>query len=245
MAHEFTAAQANAASEVALRPRAEVRAPRHDLYALIHKALRLAMTDTLARAGRLDTDDDGEVRAAAAAVRDLVSLCRMHLDKEEKFVHPALESAIPGGAGRTEREHDEHLRAFDRLESSVRAVERSNGARRAAAANQLYRTLALFTAENFVHMHGEEVDNNAVLWATFSDDEILAIERRIVASNAPAEMIAVLRWMAPAMRPRERAVFFGNLRAKLPPSTFAGVMNEAIATLDGDAKRKLLQSLGA
>ena len=220
------------------------RPPRHDLYAQIHKALRLAMVDTLARVGRLDADDEAEVQSAVTAVRDLVSLCRMHLDKEEKFVHPALESAIPGGAGRTAREHDDHLRAFDRLESGVRAIERSTGARRAAAAMQLYRTLALFTAENFVHMHGEEVDNNAVLWATFSDEEIAGIERRLVASIAPENVVAVLRWMAPAQTPAERATFFANLRSKLPPAAFAGVMNEVMATLGPEDKRKLLKALG-
>ena len=245
MNHELAETVVPIASATAPRSRPEVRTPRHDLYALIHKALRLALTDTLARVGRLDTDDESEVQAAAAAVRDLIGLCRMHLEKEEKFVHPALEAAIPGGAGRTAREHDDHLRAFDRLESGLRAVERSAGARRAAAAAQLYRGLALFTAENLLHMHGEEVDNNAVLWATFSDEEIAGIERRIVASIAPETMYAVLRWMAPAMNPAERATFFANLRAKLPPPAFARVMSEVFAELDAEAKRKLLRALGA
>jgi len=245
MDHSIAEAAPTVTSARAPAAHSQTRAPRHDLYAQIHKALRLAMVDTLTRVGRLDADDEAEVKAAVTAVRDLVSLCRMHLDKEEKFVHPALESAIPGGAGRTAREHDDHLRAFDRLETGVRAIERSAGARRAAAVTQLYRTLALFTAENFVHMHGEEVDNNAVLWATFSDEEIAGIERRIVASIAPENVVAVLRWMAPAQTPAERATFFGNLRSKLPPAAFAGVMNEVMVTLDADAKRKLLKALGA
>ena len=220
------------------------RAPRHDIYALIHKALRLAMADVLGRVGRVDAGDDDDVRAVAIAVRELLALCRMHLEKEEKFVHPALDAAVPGGAGRTAREHDDHLRAFDRLEAGLRALERSAGAGRVAAAARLYRELALFVAENLVHMHGEETDNNAVLWAAYGDDEIAAIERRIVASIAPEQMIGVLRWMAPAMTPAERAAFFGELRGKLPPAAFAGVMTEVLAALDAEAKRKLLQALG-
>ena len=157
----------------------------------------------------------------------------------------SLEAAIPGSAGRTARDHDDHLRAFDRLESGVRAVERSTGERAAAAASRLYRDLALFAAENLVHMHGEEVDNNAVLWATLSDEEILAIERRLVASIAPESMGRILRWMAPAMTPAERGTFFANLRSKLPPGAFAAVMSDVIGELDGEAKRKLLQALGA
>jgi len=220
------------------------RAPRHDIYALIHKALRLAMSDVLGRVGRLDAEDDVDVRATAAAVREMIGLCRMHLDKEEKFVHPALEAAVPGGAGRTAREHDDHLRAFDRIEVGLRALERAAGTGRVAAAARLYRDLALFVAENFVHMHGEEVDNNALLWATCSDDEIAAIERRIVGSIAPEQMLGVLRWMAPAMTPAERGTFFAGLRTRLPPPAFAGVMADVLAALDPEAKRKLLQALG-
>lgn len=234
-----------AAPATPTRPAPAARAPRHDLYALIHKALRLAMADAMLRVGRLDTDEDGEVRGAMCAVRELVSLCRMHLEKEEQYVHPALESAVPGAAGRTARDHDDHLRAFDRLEAGVRAVERSTGERAAQAAARLYRDLALFNAENLVHMHGEEVDNNAVLWATLTDEEIVAIEKRIVASIAPDRMGTILRWMAPAMTPAERAKFFANLRAKLPPAAFAAVMADVVAQLDGNAKRKLLQALGA
>jgi hypothetical protein len=241
--HEPAAAATNAMART--RPGPAARPPRKDIYALIHKALRLAMTDVLVRVGRLDTDDDGDVRGAAMAVRELTDLCRMHLEKEEHFVHPALESAIPGSSGRTARDHDDHLRAFDRLEAGVRAIERSTGERAAQAAARLYRDLALFAADNFVHMHGEEVDNNAVLWATHTDEEILAIERRIVASIPPARMALVLRWMAPAMTPAERATFFANLRAKLPPNAFATMMSDVMSELDGAAKRKLLQSLPA
>jgi hypothetical protein len=226
------------------RPAAPTRPARHDLYALIHKALRLAMSDAMAVVGRLDTSDDGEVRGAACAVRELIELCRMHLEKEEQFIHPALEAAIPGSSSRTARDHDDHLRAFDRLEAGVRAVERATGERAAAAAGRLYRDLALFMADNLVHMHGEEVDNNAILWATLSDEEILAIERRLVASIPPQKMGGVLRWMAPAMTPAERAKFFANLRAKLPPPAFATVMSDVIAQLDTEAKHKLLHALG-
>lgn len=246
---EYTLAEAppppSAAPAPPATPRAAARTPRHDLYALIHKALRAAMADALVRLGRLDTDDDAEVRTAAAAVRDLVALCRMHLDKEEQYVRPALEAAIPGSAARTSRDHDDHLRAFDRLEAGVRALERATGERAVLSAARLYRDLALFMADNLVHMHGEETDNNAVLWALLDDDGILAIEKRIIASIAPPQMAATLRWLAPAMTPAERARFFANLRAKLPPAAFAATMADVLPYLDAHARRRLLQALPA
>lgn len=240
------ASAVSVAAAAATHPRSQrgARAQRHDLFALIHKALRLALTDTLARVGRLDTDDESEVTSMTLALRETIALCRMHLEKEEAFVHPALEAAAPGSTRRTATEHRDHLHALDRLESALSAVVRSAGAARAAAAAALYRRLALLAAESFVHMNGEEVADNAVLWAAYSDDDIAAIERRIVASIAPAEMITVLNRMAPAMNPSERAKFFANLRAKLPPPAFAAAMNEVIGELDADAKHKLLRALG-
>lgn len=238
---EFTGAAIRAPAP---RVRPDAHAPRRDIYTLIHKAVRFALADTLVRIGRLDTNDARDVWSAAVAVRELVALCRTHLEKEEAFVHPALEAVAAGTARRATTEHGDHLRALTRLETNLRAVEGSVGAARVAAAACLYRRLALFAAENFVHMHGEEVENNPVLWAAYGDDEITAIERRIVASIAPADMHAVLRRMAPAMSPAERATFFADLRAKLPPPTFAAVMNEVIGELDAAAKEKLLRSLG-
>jgi hypothetical protein len=47
------------------------------------------------------------------------------------------------------------------------------------------------------------------------------------------------------MTPSERATFFANLRAKLPPPAFAGVMNEVFGTLDAEARRGLLRALDA
>ena len=77
MDHSIAEAAPTVTSARAPAAPSQTRAPRHDLYAQIHKALRLAMVDTLTRVGRLDADDEAEVKAAVAAVRDLVSLCRM------------------------------------------------------------------------------------------------------------------------------------------------------------------------
>lgn len=217
--------------------------PRPDVFAFVHKALRLATTDALTRVGRLDSNDDGDVRAAALSVRELVELGRVHLASEERHVRPVLEAALPGASGRTARDHDDQLRAFDRLEADVRAVERATGPRASVAAHRLYRDLALFAAESFVHMHGEEVDDNAVLWGALDDGELAALERRLLAADDPAQQALLLRWLAPALTPAERAAFFARVRAKLTPPAYAVVMSDVLAQLDRGAKRKLLHAL--
>jgi len=56
---------------------------------------------------------------------------------------------------------------------------------RAALAQRLYRHLALFIGENLQHMQVEETENNAALWALYSDDELAAIHDRLLASVPP------------------------------------------------------------
>ena len=71
---------------------------RRDLYAPIHKALRLFMTRTLSAVGSTDPADAQEVRATLVLLERLLALCEAHLHHENEFVHPALERArkLPG-----------------------------------------------------------------------------------------------------------------------------------------------------
>ena len=65
-------------------------------------------------------------------------------------------------------------------EQDVQAVEHARGRNRAAALGTLYQRLALFVADNYEHMSEEETHNQSVLWDTYTDDELRAIEGAIV-----------------------------------------------------------------
>ena len=71
---------------------------RFDLYAGVHKGLRLFMADTLTRVGRLDLDDEPELAATLGQLDELLEICRSHLGHENQFVHTAIEARRPGGA---------------------------------------------------------------------------------------------------------------------------------------------------
>lgn len=199
-------------------------ARRPDLYAFVHKGLRVFLSDTLNRCGRMDAADDGDVAETLAQVRALVELCRAHLNKEEDYMHRAIEARRAGGARRTIDDHAGHLKAFEDIEADVRAVEKSHGPARVAAAKRLYRYLALFVAENLEHMHVEETENNEVLWATHTDEELLALQKQLVGSIPPAEMQRFLRWMIPAMAPAERALMLGGMKQSAPGEVFTMTM---------------------
>jgi len=217
--------------------------PRFDIYAIIHKGLRAAMADALLAAGRLDARDAREVTDVVARVDALLGFCQLHLEKENRFVHPAMEARRPGSTAGTVAEHVGHEAAIARLRRRVDALARAPAATRAGAAHDLYLELSLFVGESFVHMHEEETANNAVLWACYSDAEIVAIELEIRAQLTPPQMQYGIRWMLPAMTPAQRAGMLSQLRAAAPEPVFAGVLAAARAHVDADGWRKLEAAL--
>jgi hypothetical protein len=218
-------------------------AARPDLYLFVHKGLRAFLSDTLNRCGRMDVSDDSDVALTLAQVRSLVELCDAHLQKEEQFMRPAMEARRPGSARDTQGDHASHLQAFADIEANVRAVEEAAGPERAAAALRLYHHLALFVAENLEHMHVEEIENNVVLWATYSDDELLALQKELVSSIPPAEMAMFMRWMIPAMAPAERAMLLTGIKQSAPAEVFTRTVNGLKPHLAERDWNKLLAAL--
>ena len=236
---EHRAPGSAAASGAAAAP-----AGRRDFYAPIHKALRLFMTRTLCAVGSTDPADAEEVRATLDLLERLLALCEAHLHHENEFVHPALERARGGSAARTAAEHDHHVEAFADLRDLAALVADSAETTRAAALARLYRTLALFVADNFQHMHVEETANNAVLWAAYSDAELDAIEHALVASIPPATMFESLHWFLPALSAPERAAMLGGMKQAMPPEPFRAVLALAKGTLAPRDHARLLRDLG-
>src|SRR5262245_66305487 len=71
---------------------------RVDLYTAVHKGLRACMAHVLVEAGRMDTADAEDTERALELVRDLLLLCRAHLEHEDTFLHGAMEARQIGRA---------------------------------------------------------------------------------------------------------------------------------------------------
>lgn len=216
-------------------------AVRYDLYANIHRALRLFMTDTLGRLGWLDVGDAEEVAATVGQLGALLAMCRGHAESENRFVHTAIEARRPGASLRVAEQHEEQHATLAALEDEAATLA---AAPTPALAQRLYRHLALFIAENFEHMQLEESAHNQALWAAYDDAEIVGIEQRIVAALPAEKVDLVLRWMTPALPPAERAAWLGGLQQAMPPEAFRGVLETIRPTLHDKAWAKLAQALG-
>lgn len=209
----------------AAAPHAAATAQRFDIYQFIHKGLRDFMGDTLSRLGRVDVTDAEDLADAMSRVEGLLDFCAKHVQHENEFIHTAIRARQPGAASRTADDHVEHLRSIDVLHKEVRAVYDADDAQRHVLALRLYRHLALFVAENLQHMHIEETANNAALWAHYTDEELVALHDRLVATVSPADMMLSMRWMVPAMTPQQRAGMLGEMKAGAPAEVFEAVVD--------------------
>ena len=226
-----------------MRQVAAAQAPRVDMYGGIHKALRAMMADTLLAVGRMDTEDELELAQVTERVLALLDTCASHLKHENEFVHAAIEARAPGASDRIAHEHAEHEKEIAQLAGAVAQLRTCAAQQRAACALDLYRALSLFIAENYQHMHVEETAHNAVLWARYTDAELLEIHDRLVASIPPAEMMAVARWMVPFMNPAERAGLLGGIRQNAPAPAFQAILDTVRPHLTDNEWAKLARAL--
>ncbi len=141
-------------------------------------------------------------------------------------------------------DHEEHRRAIEALGQLLAALREARPAVRPLAAQQLYRELALFVAENFRHMHVEETAHNAVLWARYTDAELEAIHDGLVASIAPAKLMRFARWLVPFLNPAERLGLLSDMRAKAPAAAFEAILDTVRPHLAPREWARLAQDLG-
>lgn len=215
-------------------PQAEPR--RYNIYTVIHKALRGRMSDTLVKLGQVDVSDACERAAIVAQLRELLHTCMLHLQHEEDVLHPEIHRGTRAEAARhTEHEHSEHIEAMDQLGRHITKLESAPAESAGDVAYALYLELSKFVAENFEHMVHEETENHRALTDRLSDQDIMGLEQRIVASIEPGELAKEMRWMLAYMNAGERAFMLGGMKQFAPPEVFAGTMalaREALSDLD-------------
>jgi len=222
---------------------AAAEAPRFDMYSGIHKALRACMADTLLAVGRMDPADEQELSQVSERVLQLLGMCGGHLSHENEFVHAAIEARAPGASDRIGHEHEEHVQHIAQLAERVALLRGTAPEHRHAAALQLYQALGLFIADNFQHMHVEETAHNAVLWARYTDAELVALHDALVAAIPPLEMMAVVRWLVPFMNPMERFHLLADMRAKAPRAAFEAIVEAVRPHLATQEWAKLARAL--
>lgn len=217
---------------------------RVDLYRFAHRGLRAAMAHALLDVGTAAATPES-LGVVADTVEELAVLCRKHLEHENAFLHPAMELRTPGSSRNTADDHIGHERAIERLQLMVRQLRaRPVDTEARQLLDQLYRTLALFVADNFEHMDLEERHNMRVLQAAYTDAELQEIEQNLVRSIAPDVMLKFMRWMLPAVSAEERVEFLAHMALGAPAAVVLAVIDVAAPHLPAGESETLARRLG-
>lgn len=200
---------------------------RYDLYGAVHKGLRKAGCELLVRLGSADYGDPQECEAVLENLRSYLMMAGSHVVHEDENIHDLLRQR-GGSTDVVDDQHDDHRTAFALLEKLAADIEKAWPLHKAAAGRKLYLAFAAYLAEDLAHMHEEETVVAPALWKSFTDEELVVLEMRIVASMPPEKNMAFMRMMIPAMNPAERAALLGAMRKGAPPEIFSAVIEFAV-----------------
>ena len=129
---------------------------RFEMYRPIHKVVRHVLFSTAHDVGIADFRDEGAAREALEKLERTINMLRLHAGHEEDFVHPPLESRVPGITASFAGNHEEDEEVYARLGQMAGQVPGSGGDERVALGNQIYTLFNVFVGDYLGHLNREE-----------------------------------------------------------------------------------------
>jgi hypothetical protein len=193
---------------------------RHDIYSAIHKAIRGSLCENLIALGQTDYSQPAQLQISLTALKQVLELCEQHIQHENNFIHPALVCLPEVNNLQTADQHVEHQEAISELRFQIHQLENAAHSQRETLMQHLYRSFAMFVAENIEHMAIEESHNNQLLWAHYSDQQISDIENQLVMSLTPQENHSSFSLMLKYFNQPQRFQLLTDVREHAPAEVF-------------------------
>ncbi|TSJ42622.1 hypothetical protein FO440_00065 [Mucilaginibacter corticis] len=195
--------------------------PRFNVFNQIHKALRALMFNTVMQIQQTDMNDTNASAPVLIQTALLLEIFDAHAYYEDNFILAAAEKHDPALVAEFESEHVTDLQLTEKLREQLSAYEIADDKR--AAGNGIYYALNDFVAFNLHHMNKEESLLNQMLWANYTDEEIVAMEHAITA-HIPAEKMPVyFEWMIKGINDPELAAWLKAVQFGAPDFVFNGL----------------------
>jgi hypothetical protein len=195
------------------------------MYRNIHKAIRHIMYSTGLALGAADFRDPKSMRHVLEQLGGTVTLLQEHAEHAETFVHPVLESRVPGITQSFEDNHRDDERLFDRLHelgSQIEAVEGND--QKVALGDQLYRMFNTHISDYLGHLVREDTELEQALWDNFTDQEIADIDHQIMGSIPPERMAVWVPVICNSWNASQLTAVLADMKLGAPPDAFAGML---------------------
>ena len=212
------------------------------MYRDIHKGIRAELFGVTTSAGNVDPGDRDAVEAGSERLRTLVRLLISHAEHEEEFVQPVVKQYAPKLADVIIEDHVALEKQMACIEVLSDRIVDAIATERRRLTHRLYLALASFTAEYLQHQAFEELEIAPALAGFVSAEELVAIDRAIVASIPPEQMAIGLSLMLPAMNIEDRSELLARHEAR---RAAAGARGRAGAGPIGARAVRLRRTRGA
>lgn len=216
---------------------------RINIFNQIHKGLRALLYESSLLLQQTDFLDDQEMQTAVTRVTMVADLFDDHAHHEDKFILPAIQEHEPSIVDAFEREHAMNIKLTRALKNCLQALQMASPVVRPEMANVLYKTFVQFMVFNLEHMSKEETILNKILWRYYSDGEILAIQKNILASLTPWSATNGSRWMMRGLNNPEIVGWLKSVEESAPEAAFQKLFAIAERELPERRFRHVLESL--
>jgi Hemerythrin HHE cation binding domain len=183
---------------------------RLDLFLAVHKGLRAELFETARLVARSDFSVPAEARAAAARVQRSFAFLEEHARHEDELIFAELEARAPVLCAELRNEHSRVDGLMLEITRLLARLDECAPAERVSLGRRLHGLVGSFLAEYLRHMEREEGETNRMLWAHFSDEQLGAMQGRIISAIEPARLAQWMELILPELNASERAALLAG-----------------------------------
>ena len=217
---------------------------RFNIFNQVHKGLRAMLYDTALSLQQTNFADTNEAEAVIKKVKTVVDLFDGHAAHEDDFILPAIQQYEPSIVDSFEMEHIHDHALSEKLRGLLMVYRHAIKTEvKIETGLNLTRAFEAFMIFNLQHMAKEEAVLNKILWRYYSDDEIKAINKRLVASLPQEEVAIASTWMLRGMSNEEISNWLKVVEKTAPQPVFAQLFSLAEKELSHDRFRSILETL--
>ncbi|AJY73448.1 hemerythrin domain-containing protein [Paenibacillus beijingensis] len=218
---------------------------RFDLYAPVHKGIRLALSNLCHQAGSTDSTDEEKVSAFVEEFRRVVIILEAHSRDEDTHINEAYEKYAPETLQQLEKEHGALEQMLEKLIALVDQLEagKQQADEQRKIWYQIGKELNRFTADYLIHLQTEEGPGMKTLWENLTDGQIKEISKNIRSSIPPQTMAIFMHYMIPSISHQDRVEMFSEMKKFAPKEALAGMLGLAEIRLDQPSWNQLQAAL--
>ena len=201
---------------------------RFNLFKSVHKGLRALLADTLMQLQQTDFLIETQANVAFERIKLVLLLMHRHTEWEDDIVFQKLGANALSMTGYFTNQHYHTDALTLNMDILICGFEEAKTlTEKEVISNSLLDSFVEFTAYNFNHMTMEEQLINPLLWHTFNDQELQAIQMQHLNPSTSKSEQTFLQWMLIHNTNRELASWLNSMNHKTTATQFNRVYNLA------------------